>query len=231
MTLISNKSIVKIKSLHKSFYIGDGQTPVLNGISFDILENEYISIMGPSGSGKSTLLHIIGCLDTPTSGEYSLDGIRVDSLDDEALSNIRGTKIGFVFQSFNLINNMSVLENVMLPMYYQHINDNKQIEISKELLNKMNLSHRLNHKANQLSGGERQRVAIARSLVNKPKLLLADEPTGNLDSKTENTIIDLFNKLHEELKLTIIMITHSEKIGKLTKRTIKLLDGKIVENN
>jgi len=225
---LNNGHLIEMRSIIKSFPNGETDTLVLNDVSFTIREHEYLSIMGPSGSGKSTLLHILGCLDTPTSGNYLLRGKNIEDMKDQALSHVRRDELGFVFQSYNLITSMTVLENVMLPLYYKGTHVADPHEIAKYWLTKVNMSHRLKHKANQLSGGERQRVAIARALVNNPRILLADEPTGNLDSKTENHIIELFHTLHEELKLTIIMITHSQKIGKITKRCISIFDGKIV---
>ena len=225
---LNNGHLIEMRSVVKSFPNGETDTLVLNDVSFTIREHEYLSIMGPSGSGKSTLLHILGCLDTPTSGNYLLRGKNIEDSDDQALSKVRRDELGFVFQSYNLISSMTVLENVMLPLYYKGTSTADPHEIAKYWLNKVAMSHRLKHKANQLSGGERQRIAIVRALVNNPRILLADEPTGNLDSKTENNIIELFHTLHEELKLTIIMITHSQKIGKNTKRCISILDGKIV---
>jgi putative ABC transport system ATP-binding protein len=222
------KELIKLVNINREFSIDSTKIDVLCNINLSINETEYISIEGPSGSGKSTLLNIIGCLDSVSAGEYYLEGKRVDALNDIELSSIRRTKIGFVFQSYNLINTMTVLENVMLPMNYQQIPIDTQIEKAEILLKRVGMSHRLKHKPNQLSGGEKQRVAIARAFVNNPKLILADEPTGNLDSKSEGNILDLFNELRADFSATIIMVTHNPKISEMAERRIQIFDGKIV---
>jgi len=224
-------TLLTLSNVHKTFEFSGTKVNVLNGVDLTIHAGDYISIMGPSGCGKSTLMHIIGCMDTPTIGDVIFDGEHVQSLSDEALSAIRRDKIGFVFQSFNLINSMSVVENVMLPMMYRGIDYDQQDYIAKKWLKKVKMGHRLHHKPHQLSGGEKQRVAIARSFVNEPKLILADEPTGSLDSKVEQEILTLFADLQYEFKTTIVMVTHSPKVGSMTKKWIQMLDGKISEKN
>ncbi|MFH1729240.1 MAG: ABC transporter ATP-binding protein [Pseudomonadota bacterium] len=222
------ENIISLKKINKSFAYGDTTIDVLKDINVDIGCSEYISIMGPSGSGKSTLMNIIGCLDKPTSGSYTFMGKRVDQMNDLQISEIRGARIGFVFQSFNLLNNMSVLENVMLPMTYQNIEKSTQKKIAMKWLDRVKMSHRLIQTPDKISGGEKQRVAIARAFVNNPDIILADEPTGNLDSKTEEKIIDIFNELHREIKQTFIIVTHSDEVASITKRKIRLFDGKVV---
>ncbi len=202
-------------------------TPVLHGVSFSIEEGEFVSIMGPSGSGKSTLLHILGLLDRPTSGTYSFAGENTALLSDEALAQARNHKIGFVFQAFHLLARTSVLENVMLPLYYSSTPKRDFAKRAEVALEHVNLSHRLNHLPHQLSGGEKQRVAIARALVNEPKVIFADEPTGNLDSKTGKTVMDTLDKLHKQGK-TIIVITHETSAAAYANRIISVSDGKIV---
>jgi len=205
-----------------------GQTLVkaLDGVTFDVAENEYIAIMGPSGSGKSTLMNMIGCLDTPTSGEYILNGNQVSELDDSELAQVRNREIGFVFQTFNLLPRTDCLSNVELPLIYSGIKSSKRKEKATETLTKVGLGDRLDHKPNELSGGQRQRVAIARALVNDPSILLADEPTGNLDTKTGEEIMVLFEELYRAGN-TIILVTHENEIAEHARRIIRLRDGKI----
>jgi len=202
----------------------------LQGLDFTIQSGEYVAIMGASGSGKSTLLNIIGCLDYPTEGTYILDGVQVDELDRNELADIRNEKIGFVFQKFNLLARTSALENVELPLLYNRsgtMKDSRQRAV--EALEKVGLGDRLNHEPNQLSGGQQQRVAIARALVNQPAILLADEPTGNLDSKTSVEVMNIFNELHRQ-GITVVMVTHEDDIAAYAKRTIRLMDGKVVSD-
>lgn len=220
------KSILKINNISKKYDIGKTELFVLRDISLDIEEGEFIAIMGKSGSGKTTLLNIIGCLDRPTIGEIKIDDIDVSILSDIELSKIRGKKIGFVFQTFNLISRYTALENVELPMIYQNIIRKERLKKAKYLLQIFGLEDRMDHKPTELSGGQRQRVAIARSLVNEPKILLADEPTGNLDSKTGNEIIDIFKRLNKD-GMTIIMVTHNEELAQDCDRIITLIDGVI----
>ncbi len=198
----------------------------LDGVSLDIPTNQYVAIMGPSGSGKSTLMNILGCLDRPTAGRYFLDGTDVAQMEDEALSKVRGRKLGFVFQTFNLIPQLTVEQNVEVPLFYQAVPKAARTERSRAALDRVGLGDRLAHRPAELSGGQMQRVAIARALVTQPALLLADEPTGNLDSKTGDTILALFDELHGE-GLTIIMVTHDDSVAERCERVIRLKDGKI----
>lgn len=206
--------------------MGDQTIDVLKGIQFQILANEYIALMGPSGSGKSTLMNILGCLDSPSSGSYILKGNNVSNLDDEELAKVRNQEIGFVFQQFNLLPRLSALENVALPMIYSGVDKATRLRRAEEMLAKVQLKHRIHHKPNELSGGQCQRVAIARALVNHPSILLADEPTGNLDSKTSEEIMTIFEELHSAGH-TIILVTHEEDIAQKAKRIIRLKDGKL----
>jgi putative ABC transport system ATP-binding protein len=218
-----------MNNVFKTYVLGEIKVPALHAISLNIEDNEYVAIMGPSGSGKSTLMNIMGCLDTPTTGTYYLGRKDVSSLNDNQLSDIRNTKIGFVFQTFNLLPRSSALRNVELPLVYSGIPSFKRKQLAMDVLERVGLNDRMMHKSNELSGGERQRVAIARALVNKPSLILADEPTGNLDSKTGEEIIEIMQRLHEQGN-TIILVTHEEYIAKQTKRIIRLRDG-VIEND
>jgi len=199
---------------------------VLKGIDLDIFKNQYVALMGPSGSGKSTLMNLLGCLDTPTEGSYELNGYDVSALDDNALAEIRNNEIGFVFQTFNLLPRSTALENVALPLVYAGWGKEERIARASEVLTQVGLSDRMDHKPNQLSGGQRQRVAVARALVNKPALILADEPTGNLDSKTSVEIMKLFDEI-QAAGNTVILVTHEEDIAQYAKRVIRLVDGNI----
>lgn len=220
------KKVIEIQDLTRHYKMGQTLVKALDGVTFDVAENEYIAIMGPSGSGKSTLMNMIGCLDTPTSGEYILNGNRVSELDDSELAQVRNREIGFVFQTFNLLPRTDCLSNVELPLIYSGIKSKKRKEKATETLTKVGLGDRLDHKPNELSGGQRQRVAIARALVNDPSILLADEPTGNLDTKTGEEIMILFEELYRAGN-TIILVTHENEIAEHARRIIRLRDGKI----
>jgi putative ABC transport system ATP-binding protein len=221
-----NSPILVMEKLCKNYLLGTVELRVLREIDLSINSGEYVAIMGPSGSGKSTLLNMIGCLDRPTSGDYLLGGQSVSTLDDDELSMIRGMRIGFVFQSFNLINQLNIVENIQVPMYYQGLTEHQSSERAKELADMVGLGDRINHRPTELSGGQQQRVAIARALANDPLILLADEPTGNLDSESGNEILSILDRLHEEGK-TLIAVTHDESIAKGAQRIIRLLDGRI----
>jgi putative ABC transport system ATP-binding protein len=218
--------LIEMNNVFKTYVLGEVKVPALNAISLEIEDNEYVAIMGPSGSGKSTLMNIVGCLDTPTTGTYYLGREDVGSLNDNQLSDIRNAKVGFVFQTFNLLPRSTALHNVELPLIYSGMPSFKRKQLAMDVLERVGLNDRMMHKSNELSGGERQRVAIARALVNKPSLILADEPTGNLDSKTGEEIIEIIQRLYEQGN-TIILVTHEEYIAKQTKRIIRLHDGVI----
>ena len=218
--------LIDINNLTKVYDIGTQQVAALRGMDLEIEKNEYVSIMGPSGSGKSTLMNIIGCLDTPTSGEYSFAGAQISELDDDRLAEIRNREIGFVFQTFNLLPRANALHNVELPLIYNGTPASKRKKMAKEALAKVGLADRMSHRPNELSGGQRQRVAIARALVNNPSLILADEPTGNLDTRTGDEIMEIFEDIHDAGN-TIILVTHEEYIAEHTNRIIRLRDGKI----
>ena len=223
-------SLISLKNIEKIYNIGGEEVRALDGINLVIEENEYLAIMGASGSGKSTLMNMIGCLDTPSSGVYTFEEEMVHSMGDSQLASIRNRKIGFVFQTFNLLPKATALHNVEIPLIYANIKRGKRIKIAEDALASVGLSDRVNHKPNELSGGQRQRVAIARALVNKPSIILADEPTGNLDSKSSKEIMKIFNDLHRNGN-TISLVTHEEDIASYAKRKIKLLDGKIIEDS
>ena len=222
-------SVIKIRSITRDFPLGQEIVKVLKGIDLDIQKGEYVALMGPSGSGKSTLINLLGCLDTPTSGYYELNGVDVSSMSDDALAEIRNKEIGFVFQTFNLLPRTTALDNVALPMVYAGAPKSKRHKRASEVLADVGLSDRMDHKPNQLSGGQRQRVAIGRALVNKPSIILADEPTGNLDSKTSLEIMQLFDDIHQAGN-TVILVTHEEDIAAHAQRIIRLRDG-IIESD
>lgn len=221
--------VIKIRDIAKHYQVGTQLVKAIRTISLDINKNEYVALMGPSGSGKSTLMNILGCLDTPTHGEYFLAGDDVSKLDDNALADIRNRQIGFVFQTFNLLPRSSALENVMLPLIYAGFSKSERIKKATETLNSVQLGDRMDHKPNELSGGQRQRVAVARALVNNPAIILADEPTGNLDSKTSIEIMALFEEIHN-LGNTVIVVTHEEDIARHAHRIIRLMDGEVASD-
>jgi len=218
-------NLISIENIRKNYKLGSVDVEVLRGVSFFIREGEFISIMGPSGSGKSTLMNIIGCLDTPTSGSYRFEGVPVDTMSDNHLSDMRARSIGFIFQQFHLIKYLTVLDNVKFPLEFLNVGDNAADARARNWLQKVRLDHRLDHLPSQLSGGERQRVAIARALVKNPKLILADEPTGNLDAKVGLEIMDLFRNLNRELGITIVVVTHAREVAALTDRCLTIGDG------
>ena len=222
-------SIIKTENLVRHFTVGTQTVEALRGVSLDINKGEFVAIMGPSGSGKSTLMNIIGCLDSPTSGTYYLNNKNVSTLDDDALALIRNNEIGFVFQNFHLLARNTALDNVMLPLKYAGIDKSEQQEIAMEVIKSVDLESRADHQPSQLSGGQQQRVAIARALVNKPSILFADEPTGNLDSKTGDDVMKLFTNLHKQGQ-TIILITHEIEVANQAERIISIKDGKIFED-
>ncbi|MEI6888071.1 MAG: ABC transporter ATP-binding protein [Bacteroidales bacterium] len=220
------KEIINLENIVKNYKVGTVLVEALRSISLIIRKNEFVAIMGPSGSGKSTLMNILGCLDTPTGGSYMLNGHDVSKMDDNSLAEIRNREIGFVFQTFNLLPRSSALENVMLPLIYAGYSKAKRIERASTVIEEVKLTDRMTHKPNELSGGQRQRVAIARALVNNPAIILADEPTGNLDSKTSIEILGLLEEIHKKGN-TVIIVTHEEDIALHTHRIIRLIDGKI----
>jgi putative ABC transport system ATP-binding protein len=223
-------ALIEAQNIIKDYDMGKVQVRALNGVTLNIESGEFVAIMGPSGSGKSTLMHIIGCLDTPTEGSYILDGLKVSELHKYELAAIRNKKVGFVFQTFNLLPHLNVLKNVELPLMYAGMPYKERIKQSKEILGSVGLSDRLKHKPGELSGGQRQRVAIARAIVNNPAILLADEPTGNLDTQAGGDILSIFNDLHAKGH-TIIMVTHDLAVANRANRIIKIIDGKIVDGD
>ena len=218
--------VIEIHEIVKNYQIGSVIVRALRSVSIDIKRNEYVAIMGPSGSGKSTLMNILGCLDTPTKGQYILNGTDVSKMEDDMLAEIRNKEIGFVFQTFNLLPRYTALENVTLPLIYAGVARHDRDEHAKKVLDQVGLADRMTHKPNELSGGQRQRVAIARAMVNDPSIILADEPTGNLDSKTSADIMGLLDKIHDDGN-TVIVVTHEEDIARHAHRIIKLMDGEV----
>jgi len=223
------KILLNLNNVHKVYHVGEVDVRALNGVNLKITEGEFVAILGKSGSGKSTLLNQVGCLDVPTKGTIHLDEFDIQELSESDLAQVRGRKIGFIFQNFNLIPSLTALENVMLPMSFQGVDEEKRIKRGTELLNLVGLGDRLNHTPLKLSGGEQQRVAIARSLANDPEVILADEPTGNLDTKTELEIVELLSYLHKKSKKTVIMITHNPELTKFADRVVVLKDGVIAK--
>ena len=222
-------SLIALNNIYKIYNVGGEEVRALDGIDLKIEENEYLAIMGPSGSGKSTLMNMVGCLDTPSSGVYQFEGEMVHKMDDDQLASIRNRKIGFVFQTFNLLPKATAQQNVEIPLVYGNIRKAERIKMASKALEDVGLKDRMHHKPNELSGGQRQRVAIARALVNNPSIILADEPTGNLDSKSGHEIMGILNQLHQQGN-TIILVTHEDDIAQNANRIIRLYDGKITED-
>ena len=218
--------VIEVNNIVKNYQVGTVIVRALRSVSLDINRNEYVALMGPSGSGKSTLMNLLGCLDTPTKGKYTLNGTDVSRLEDNQLAEIRNKEIGFIFQTFNLLPRYTALENVMLPLVYSGVHKAERERIATNVLDQVGLLDRMTHKPNELSGGQRQRVAIARAMVNKPSIILADEPTGNLDSKTSLDIMKLLEEIHSNGN-TVILVTHEEDIAKNAKRIVRLLDGEV----
>lgn len=223
---MSDQSIITLKNIARRYVIGSETIHALRSVSLEVMKNEYVALMGPSGSGKSTLMNMLGCLDTPTEGEYILNGISVARMSDNELAEVRNKEIGFIFQTFNLLPRSTALENVMLPLIYAGMNKAQRLERAKAVLEQVGLGDRMDHKPNELSGGQRQRVAVARALVNDPAIILADEPTGNLDSKTSTEIMALFEDIHRKGN-TIIIVTHEEDIAQHAHRIVRMRDGLI----
>ena len=223
--------VIKLENVWKTYQLGKVELTVLKGINLEVSAGDFVAIMGASGSGKSTLMYIIGCLDVPTKGKVFLEGEDVSKLSENQLALIRGRKIGFVFQQFNLLPNLNALENVTLPMVFQGVSETKRIERAEKLLASVNLENRLYHKPSELSGGERQRIAIARALANDPEIIVADEPTGNLDSATGKVIMRILAKLNQEEKRTIVVVTHDPNIADYSKKIINIKDGEIIHNH
>ncbi len=220
------KEVIKIENLYKTYILGSQKVKALDGVSLNIYKNDYVAIMGPSGSGKSTMMNILGCLDTPTDGTYILNGTDVSKMEDGELADVRNKEIGFIFQSFNLLPRYSSLENVALPLIYSGVPKEKRDEMATKALDIVGLGDRMEHKPSELSGGQRQRVAIARAIINNPTIVLADEPTGNLDSKTSTEIMKIFEKIYQAGN-TIIVVTHEDDISKYARRIVRLKDGQI----
>lgn len=226
---LNSKPVIELKDVWRTYYLGDNEVNALKGISFKILKGEFVSIIGKSGSGKTTAVNQVGCLDTPSRGSIHLSGLKVSDLSESDLAQVRGKKIGYIFQKFNLIKTLSALENVELPMIFQGVHIDERRERAKELLISLDMGDRLINKPSELSGGQQQRVAIARALANEPEIILADEPTGNLDSKTGVIVMDFLKALHKEGK-TIILVTHDDKLSKYAQRIITLKDGEVISD-
>ncbi len=224
------ESVIRLNDVWKIYRMGDVEVQALRGLTLDIKKGEFVAIMGPSGSGKSTAVNMVGCLDVPTKGQVYLEEHDISKLSESNLAQIRGRKIGFIFQQFNLIGTLTAQENVALPMMFQGISEERRLKKAQELLKLVDLDNRMDHRPTELSGGQQQRVAIARSLSNNPEVILADEPTGNLDSKTGSSVIDFLKKLNKEEKKTIVMVTHDENVAKQASRIAYLKDGKTVKN-
>ena len=222
------ESVVSLHDVVRTYIMGDNEVRALRGVSFEIEQGEFVSIMGPSGSGKSTCMNMIGCLDRPTSGIVKINGRETAKMNEKELSILRNQTIGFVFQQYHLISSMNIIENVMLPLKYQKVERSKRFEKAKAALEAVGLGERIHHKPHELSGGQKQRVAIARAMVTQPKILLADEPTGALDTETGKQVMEMFRKINSENNTTIIIVTHDPRIGESTKRCIRILDGQIV---
>jgi len=225
-----NNSLIRLKDVWKIYELGKVELPALRGVSLEVSRGDFLTIMGPSGSGKSTLLHIIGCLDIPTRGQVFLDGENISLLSEDRLAQLRGKKIGFVFQQFNLLPNLTALENVTLPMIFQGVETRERQKRGEEILSSLGLGDRISHRPAELSGGEHQRVAIARALANDPEIIVADEPTGNLDSKTGKKIMEILVELHQKQGKTIIVVTHDPNIASYSKNIVNIIDGQIVKN-
>jgi len=225
------EALIKLENVWKTYKLGEVPLSVLKGVNLEIQTGSFATIMGPSGSGKSTLMYMLGLLDTPSQGKVYLDGQDTSSFSEDKLAEVRGKKIGFIFQQFNLLQNLTAMENVMLPMIFQGVSESQRKERARKLLDSVNLGARLNHKPTEMSGGEQQRIAIARSLVNDPEILIADEPTGNLDSTTGKSVMEILKKLHEEQKKTIIVVTHDPNIAHYSHNIIHIQDGLIVSNH
>ncbi len=227
MEVVKDNALVRLENVVKTYSVGDSEVHALRGISFSIAQGEFVSIMGPSGSGKSTCMNMIGCLDRPSSGSVIINGREISGMNEKELAVLRNCTIGFIFQQYHLITSMNVLENVMLPLKYQRVDRQERIRRAEAALEAVGLSQRLKHRPHELSGGQKQRVAIARAMVTKPKILLADEPTGALDSETGQQVMETFRQINKERGTTVIIVTHDPRIGESTKRCIRILDGRI----
>ena len=225
-------NLITLKNICKTYIVGDVRLPVLKSISLDVKKGEMLALTGTSGSGKSTLMNILGCLDRPTSGEYFLEGVEISRLDNDGRADVRNKKIGFVFQSFNLLPRTSALENVIMPLFYtaNHLSEKQMLERGEQMLEKVGLKDRMMHEPSQLSGGQQQRVAIARALVNSPEILFADEPTGNLDSRMSEEIMDMFCQINERDGVSVVLVTHEPEIAEKAKRVVRLIDGEITDD-
>lgn len=226
------EALLRLENVWKKYKLAkDGELSILKGVNIEIVPGSFVTIMGPSGSGKSTLMYLLGLLDMPSEGKTYFEGKDISKFSQDELAEIRGKKIGFIFQQFNLLQNLTALENVMLPMIFQGVSENKRIERAKALLDSVDLEHRVEHKPSEMSGGEQQRIAIARSLVNNPEIIIADEPTGNLDSTTGKIVMEILTKFHKEQKKTIIVVTHDPNIANYSQNIIHIQDGEIVKNH